>query len=164
MRFLILLFLAGCLQSFGQDLGVYVAFYDQRECEKILRKKFHVEDTLLYNSGDTLLAFFKGSNPLAVKLTFGAPNDRVPEYCIRQEIAFDCTECGIKYLYKLLHDKQYGWRIQEENKYMASFRMHVELSVLYTDPEHYCMTLLFNYVDKPTREFKDRYNTLVIPE
>jgi len=166
VKFLTILYTLCCFTSFSQKINVYVGFYDLEECKSKIKKEFAVKDTCIYkNTTDTLLAYFiKGNQSGDITFYFaGTDGATVSNYCTVQKITFDCPQCSEQALINLLHSKIYGWRKIEENKYVSNYKMHVLWDVIF-DKEHTCMTLLFTYIDKPTREFKEWYNTLSKPD
>jgi hypothetical protein len=166
MRIVVLLLVMISFKAFSQKLDVYVGFYNKKECNKKLRKNLHIHDSLIYNNGSVLIADYRDTTQIiSIKLNFAIPDDKSPyEYCIREELTFSNDSCAAKYLKKLLHSKEYGWRTVKKNEYLASFKMHVKLNVGFEHQDKNRMTVVFTYIDKSTKEFKSMYNGLEKPE
>jgi hypothetical protein len=163
MRNIIIILLLTCLKTFGQDIDLYIKFYDRKDAQKKFRKELHLNDsTISKNTSDTLTAFFKTNVQSGfIKLNFLKSNDEFAfKYCIRQEVILDCSECSTKYLNGLLHSKGYGWKKVADNKYATNYSLQTQLNVIYHDKEKYCMTLIFTYIDKPKKEYKTWYQSL----
>ena len=131
-----------------------------KDIKKYSKKGFKCS---LYESlnGDTIIYYNKNNiEGYKVKYILNLPPTEGTEdkLCGFQEFTFDCSPCSNQHLKAVL--SSYGFRKVSENKYLSDYSWKTELEVLQNPENKECLRLIFYYVNKPKKEYKEFYKSL----
>lgn len=163
ITFVSLIFKSQTLQSFV-TCGVYDKPAILKELNRDLKKsiKYGIEASLHESlNGDTVVYSTKNHvEGYRVRYIMNLPPTKGTEekLCGFQEFTFDCSTCSAQHLKDVTNS--YGFKKVTENKYLSSYFWKTELEVIKNPESQECLILVFRYVDKSKRDYKEFYHSL----